>query len=204
MTNTAKGLKLPIKQLVPKQFKKIDIMTETDKIIESYQKVLAFNQKAMEVSNQYQEVLTKQKKIGLYDKDYLLDTVNLHVRAKINYNHENQDIIFDKAEIYYSLETYPELYYFGFSLILLLKSKSIGYQLKIATTRIDSFDLAAVAINRNSLMIFQEGDENRNSIIIKFKSRSEITEVTNFCNKTINDFNLALSEKDKLVKNHNL
>lgn len=179
-------------------------MNEPEKIIESYQTVLAFNQKALEVYNQYQGVLTKQKKIGLYDKDYLLDAVNLHLRAKINYNYENKDIIFDKAEIYYCLETYPELYYFGFSLILLLKSENISYQLKIATTKIDSFDLAAVNINRHHLMISQEGNENRNGIIIKFKSRSEITEVTNFCNKTINDFNQTLSEKDKLVKNHNL
>jgi hypothetical protein len=200
----AKGLKLPIKQLVLKQLKKIDIMTETERIVESYQKVLAFNQKALEVSNQYQEVLSKKNKTGLYDKDYLLDSKPLHVQAQINYNHENKKIVFEKAEIYYCLETYPELYYFGFSLVLLLKSKKINYQLKIATTRIDSFDLSTVTVSRYNLMIFQEGDDNRNSIIIKFKSRREITEITNFCNQTINDFNQVLNEKDKLVKNHNL
>ena len=114
-------------------------MNEPEKIIESYHKILAFNQKALEVANQYQEVLTNKNKKGLYDKDYLLDSKPLHVPAKINYNHENQEIIFDKAEIYYCLETYPELYYFGFSLILLLKSKNISYQLIIVPKQFKNY-----------------------------------------------------------------
>lgn len=179
-------------------------MTEPERIIESYQKVLAFNQKALEVSNQYQEVLIKKQKIGLYDKDYLLDSKSLHVQANINYNHENQEVLFDRAEIYYGLEIYPELYYFGFSLMLLLKSKNVSYQIKIATTRIDSFNLIPVTINRYKLIISQEGDDCRNGIVIKFRSRKEITEVTNFCHETINDFNQILNQKDQLIKHHNL
>lgn len=176
-------------------------MTETEKIIESYQNILAFNQKALEVSNQYQEVLLKKNKKGLYDKDYLLDSKPLHVQAKINYNRENKDIIFDKAEIYYCLETYPELYYLGFSLILLLKSQKIGYHLKIATTKIERGDFLPITFSKDNLMITQESDSYRNSIIIRFSSRKQMKEITDFCNQIISDFNQTLGKNEKLIKN---
>lgn len=176
-------------------------MNEPEKIFESYQKILAFNQKAMEVANQYQEVLSKKNKTGLYDKDYLLDSKLLHVPAKINYNHENRDIVFDKAEIYYNLETYPELYYLGFSLILLLKSKRIGYHLKIATTRTERGDFLPVTFSKDDLMLTQESDSYRNSIVIRFSSRKQMKEITDFCNQIISDFNQTLEKKEQLIKN---
>jgi hypothetical protein len=176
-------------------------MTETDKIIESYQNILAFNQKALEVSNQYQEVLARKNKKGLYDKDYLLDSKSLHVKAKINYNHENKDIIFDKAEIYYCLETYPELYYLGFSLILLLKSQKISYHLKIATTRTEHDKFSPITFSKGNLVITQESDNYRNSIVIRFSSKKQMKEITDFCNQIISDFNQTLEKKEQLVKN---
>ncbi|MFZ2310588.1 MAG: hypothetical protein WAW11_03525 [Patescibacteria group bacterium] len=176
-------------------------MIETERIIESYQKVLAFNQKALEVSNKYQEVLNKKKRTGLYDKDYLLDSKPLHIPAKINYNHENKDIIFDKAEIYYCLETYPELYYLGFSLILLLKSQKISYHLKIATTRTEREKFSPISFSKGNLTITQESDSYRNSIVIRFSSRKQMKEITDFCNQIISDFNQTLEKEEKLIKN---
>lgn len=179
-------------------------MANLEKITENYQAILAFNQKALEVSNQYEKISKKIKTTGHYHQDYLLASELFQLNAKINYNHENKGIIFDKAEIYYDLETYPELYYLGFSLILLLKSKGLSYHLKIASTQIDQFSFAPVIINRHIMIIAQEGNELRNGIIIKFSSRQDITNITNFCNKTIDDFNKTINKQSRLAKHPNL
>jgi|GEM_PF-2769295 len=179
-------------------------MAELEKVIEKYNHVLAFNQKALEVASQYEKVSKKIKTTGRYHQDYLLASELFQLNAKINYNHENKGIVFDKAEIYYDLETYPELYYLGFSLILLLKSKGLSYHLKIASTQIDQFSFAPVIINRHIMIIAQEGDEMRNGIIIRFSSRQDITNITNFCNRTIDDFNKALNKQNRLAKHPNL
>jgi hypothetical protein len=58
-----------------------------------------------------------------------------------------------------------------------------------------------VAFSKDDLMLTQESDSYRNSIVIRFSSRKQMKEITVFCNQTISDFNQTLEKSEKLVKN---